>query len=73
LRFLSKSQAEIAHVASETLVRHLRGILRTQTEDQIRKDRDALAQQVQAAAADDLSNMGLDIYSFDIKKVRSKG
>jgi flotillin len=69
-RFLSKSQAEIEHVAHETLAGHLRAILGTLTVEQIYKDRDAFAQQVQEVSADDLRNMGLTIDSFVIKDIR---
>lgn len=69
-RFLSKSQAEIEHVAHETLAGHLRAILGTLTVEQIYKDRDAFAQQVQEVSTDDLGNMGLAIDSFVIKDIR---
>jgi flotillin len=69
-RFLSKSQAEVQHVAHETLAGHLRAILGTLTVEQIYKDRDAFAQQVQEVSADDLRNMGLSIDSFVIKDIQ---
>jgi flotillin len=69
-RFLSKSEDEIEHVAHETLAGHLRAILGTLTVEQIYKDRDAFAQQVQEVSADDLRNMGLTIDSFVIKDIR---
>jgi flotillin len=69
-RFLSKTQAEIEHVAHETLAGHLRAILGTLTVEQIYKDRDAFAQQVQEVSAEDLRNMGLTIDSFVIKDIR---
>lgn len=69
-RFLSKSQAEIEHVAHETLAGHLRAILGTLTVEQIYKDRDAFAQQVQEVSTEDLRNMGLTIDSFVIKDIR---
>jgi flotillin len=69
-RFLSKSQAEIEHVAHETLAGHLRAILGTLTVEQIYKDRDAFAQQVQEVSADDMRNMGLSIDSFVIKDIQ---
>jgi flotillin len=69
-RFLSKSAAEIEHVAHETLAGHLRAILGTLTVEQIYKDRDAFAQQVQGVSTDDLRNMGLTIDSFVIKDIR---
>jgi len=69
-RFLSKSRAEVQHVAHETLAGHLRAILGTLTVEQIYKDRDAFAQQVQEVSADDLRNMGLSIDSFVIKDIQ---
>ena len=70
VRFLSKSRAEIEHVAHETLAGHLRAILGTLTVEQIYKDRDAFAQQVQGVSTDDLGNMGLTIDSFVIKDIQ---
>jgi len=69
-RFLSKSEAEIEHVAHETLAGHLRAILGTLSVEQIYKDRDAFAQQVQGVSTDDLRNMGVTIDSFVIKDIR---
>lgn len=69
-RFLSKSQAEIEHVAHETLAGHLRAILGTLSVEQIYKDRDAFAQQVQEVSSDDMRNMGLSIDSFVIKDIQ---
>jgi flotillin len=69
-RFLSKSHTEIKHVAHETLAGHLRAILGTLTVEQIYKDRDAFAQQVQEVSALDMRNMGLSIDSFVIKDIQ---
>ncbi len=69
-RFLSKSHTEITHVAHETLAGHLRAILGTLTVEQIYKDRDAFAQQVQEVSALDMRNMGLAIDSFVIKDIQ---
>jgi flotillin len=69
-RFLSKSHTEIKHVAHETLAGHLRAILGTLTVEQIYKDRDAFAQQVQEVSALDMRNMGLAIDSFVIKDIQ---
>lgn len=71
-RFLSKTRAEIEHVAHETLAGHLRAILGTLTVEQIYKDRDAFAQQVQEVSADDMRNMGLTIDSFVIKDIQDE-
>jgi flotillin len=69
-RFLSKSHAEIKHVAHETLAGHLRAILGTLSVEQIYKDRDAFAQQVQEVSGHDMRNMGLAIDSFVIKDIQ---
>ena len=71
-RFLSKSHTEIKHVAHETLAGHLRAILGTLTVEQIYKDRDAFAQQVQEVSALDMRNMGLAIDSFVIKDIQDE-
>jgi flotillin len=67
---LSKSQDEIRNVALQTLEGHLRAILGTLTVEEVYKDRDAFAAQVQEVAAGDLANMGLSIVSFTIKDIR---
>ncbi|MBU0492685.1 MAG: flotillin family protein [Chloroflexi bacterium] len=69
-RFLSKSRQDIEYVAHETLAGHLRAILGTLTVEEIYKDRDAFAQQVQQVSAGDLRNMGLGIDSFVIKDIQ---
>jgi flotillin len=69
-RFLSKSHVEIEHVAHETLAGHLRAILGTLSVEQIYKDRDAFAQQVQEVSGHDMRNMGLAIDSFVIKDIQ---
>jgi flotillin len=69
-RFLSKNVQEIIGVAHETLAGHLRAIVGTLSVEQIYRERDVFAQQVQEVSATDLSNMGLGIDSFVIKDVR---
>jgi flotillin len=69
-RFLSKSRSEIEHVAHETLAGHLRAILGALTVEQIYKEREAFAQQVQEVSTDDMRNMGLSIDSFVIKDIQ---
>jgi flotillin len=69
-QFLSKSTQEIKTVAHETLAGHLRAILGTMTVEDIYKDRDAFAQQVQSVSGVDMANMGLEIVSFTIKDIR---
>ncbi|MCH7471534.1 flotillin family protein [bacterium] len=69
-QFLSKGNIEIANIAQQTLEGHLRAILGTLTVEEIYKNRDVFAQNVQEVAATDLANMGLNIISFTIRDVR---
>jgi flotillin len=69
-RFLSKTQAEILHVAHETLAGHLRAMLGTLTVEEIYRERDKFAQQVQETSGPDMANMGLAIDSFVIKNIQ---
>jgi flotillin len=71
-RFLSKSRAEIINVAHETLAGHLRAIIGNMTVEEIYRERDKFAQNVQDVSAGDLANMGLGIDTFVIKDVRDK-
>jgi len=68
--FLSKSSDEIRNVALQTLEGHLRAILGTLTVEEIYKDRDAFAQQVQKVSSGDMAAMGLRIISFTIKDIQ---
>jgi flotillin len=68
-QFLSMDREQIMHVAHETLAGHLRAILGTMTVEEIYKDRDAFAQQVNDHSAVDLAKMGLTIVSFTIKDI----
>ena len=68
-QFLSKSTREIQNVALQTLEGHLRAILGTLTVEEIYRDRDKFAQQVQEVSALDMKNMGLTIVSFTIKNI----
>jgi len=69
-RFLSKSPQEILHVAHETLAGHLRAMLGTLTVEEIYRERDKFAQQVQETSGPDMANMGLTIDSFVIKNIQ---
>ena len=71
-RFLSKTRTEILHVAHETLAGHLRAILGTLTVEEIYRERDKFAQQVQETSGPDLANMGLTIDSFVIKNIQDE-
>jgi len=68
-QFLSKPVNEIQNVALQTLEGHLRAIVGTLTVEEIYKDRDKFAQQVQEVSALDMKNMGLTIVSFTIKNI----
>lgn len=71
-RFLSKTRAEIINVAHETLAGHLRAIVGNMTVEEIYRERDKFAQEVQSVSATDFQNMGLGIDTFVIKDVRDK-
>lgn len=66
---LHKSDEEIRAIACGTLLGHLRGICARLTVDELRNDKAKVAGEVQETAAADLSNMGLDVLSFDITNV----
>lgn len=68
-QFLGKSDSELQNEAREVLEGHLRAILGTMTVEQIYKNRDVFAQNVQEVATKDLGRMGLEIVSFTIKNV----
>lgn len=69
IQFLSKNQKQIQHVAHETLAGHLRAIAGTLTVEQLYRDREAFAQQVQEVSGADMANMGMEIVSFVIKEI----
>jgi len=69
-RFLSKSQLEIHDVAHETLAGHLRAMLGMLTVEEIYRERDKFAQQVQETSGPDMANLGLVIDSFVIKNIQ---
>lgn len=71
-QFLGKGNREIQEEAREVLEGHLRAILGTLTVEEIYKNRDKFAQEVQMVAAKDLKKMGLVIVSFTIKDLRDK-
>lgn len=71
-QFLGKPTQELRVEAQEVLEGHLRAILGTMTVEEIYKNRDKFAQEVQAVAAKDLKKMGLQVVSFTIKDVRDK-
>ncbi len=69
-QFLSKSPSEMLDVARQTLEGHLRAIIGTMTIEQIYKEREKFAQNVQEMAATDLANMGLRIVSFTLRDIK---
>ena len=72
IQFLSTTQAEIQHVAHETLAGHLRAILGTLTVEQLYRDREAFAQKVQEVSGEDMASMGMEIVSFVIKDISDR-
>jgi flotillin len=69
-QFLSKTPHEIMQVAHQTLEGHLRAIIGRLTVEQLYKDRDKFAQEVQSESATDFMKMGLEIVSFTIKEIQ---
>lgn len=71
-QFIGKETEELQSEAQEVLEGHLRAILGTMTVEEVYRNRDRFAQEVQGVAARDLKKMGLQIVSFTIKDVRDK-
>ena len=71
-QFLGKPDEALRAEAREVLEGHLRAILGTLTVEEVYRNRDKFAQEVQSVAARDLQKMGLQIVSFTIKDVRDK-
>ncbi|HUR38961.1 MAG TPA: SPFH domain-containing protein, partial [Planctomycetota bacterium] len=69
-QFLSKTPTEVMSIAHQTLEGHLRAIIGKLTVEELYKDRDKFAQNVQSESASDFANMGLQIVSFTIKEVQ---
>ena len=69
-QFLGKPTDALKAEAEEVLEGHLRAILGTMTVEEVYRNRDKFAQEVQGVAARDLKKMGLQIVSFTIKDVR---
>jgi flotillin len=69
-QFLSKTPSEIMQIAHQTLEGHLRAIIGKLTIEELYKDRDKFAQNVQSESATDFANMGLQIVSFTIKEIQ---
>ncbi len=71
-QFMGKSDEALKAEAQEVLEGYLRAILGSMTVEEIYKNRERFAQEVQAVAAKDLKKMGLSVVSFTIKDVRDK-
>lgn len=71
-QFMGKPTEKIIDEAEEVLEGHLRAILGTMTVEDIYKNRERFASEVQIVAARDLKKMGLQIVSFTIKDIRDK-
>ncbi|WP_246938691.1 flotillin family protein [Bacillus pinisoli] len=71
-QFLGKPIEDLRSEAQEVLEGHLRAILGSMTVEEVYRNRDRFAQEVQGVAAKDLKKMGLQIVSFTIKDVRDK-
>jgi flotillin len=71
-QFLGKPIEALKGEAQEVLEGHLRSILGGMTVEEVYRNRDKFAQEVQGVAARDLKKMGLQIVSFTIKDVRDK-
>ncbi len=71
-QFLGKPDDEVNSIAMQTLEGHLRAILGQMTVEDVFKNRDEFARNVQEVAASDLNKMGLQIVSFTIRDVRDK-
>ncbi len=71
-QFLGKPTEALKAEAQEVLEGHLRAILGSMTVEEVYRNRDKFAQEVQSVAAKDLKKMGLQIVSFTIKDLRDK-
>ncbi|CAI6022328.1 flotillin family protein [Cohnella sp. JJ-181] len=71
-QFMGKPTEALRGEAQEVLEGHLRAILGTMTVEEVYRNRERFAQEVQGQAARDLKKMGLQIVSFTIKDVRDK-
>ncbi len=71
-QFMGKPTESLKSEAQEVLEGHLRAILGSMTVEEVYRNRDKFAQEVQGVAARDLKKMGLQIVSFTIKDLRDK-
>ena len=71
-QFLGKNTSQIAGIAHETLVGHLRAILGTMEVEELIQSFEDFAQKVQEVSINDLAKMGLTVVSFTIKEIRDE-
>ncbi|GEB32637.1 MULTISPECIES: flotillin family protein [Brevibacillus] len=71
-QFMGKKDEALRAEAQEVLEGYLRAILGSMTVEEIYKNRERFAQEVQSVATKDLKKMGLSVVSFTIKDVRDK-
>lgn len=71
-QFLGKPDEELKSIATQTMEGHLRAILGRMTVEDVYRNREEFARNVQEVAASDLNKMGLQIVSFTIRDVRDK-
>jgi flotillin len=71
-QFLSKKEPEIKNIIWLVVEKHLRTVLGGSSVAEISQDLAACAARVEAAASEDLANMGVAIISFTIRDVRSE-
>lgn len=71
-QYMGKPIEDLKNEAQEVLEGHLRSILGTMTVEEVYKNRDRFAQEVQGVAAKDLKKMGLQIVSFTIRDIQDK-
>jgi flotillin len=69
--FLSKDEGEMKKIVRPVLEKHLRTMLGSLNVEEVDRDLEACAARVEAAASQDLGNMGLGIVSFTIRPVRA--
>lgn len=69
-QFLGKTDEEVATIAHESLVGHLRAILGTMSVEELIQNFDSFAQRVQEVSLADLAKMGLTVVSFTIKEIK---
>jgi flotillin len=69
--FLGKDEGEMKNIVKPVLEKHLRTILGSLNVEEVDRDLEACAARVEAAASQDLGDMGLAIVSFTIRPART--